>query len=66
MKSWAEFQEEYRTPKFSRHDMNMAVEAAIKSCVVNRVIQKKDTGDIALQILAIHDYPGIGRTVIVK
>ncbi len=66
MRSFKEFQEEFNTPVYSRHDMAVAIEKAVAACVVNRVIQKKDSCDVALQILAVHDYPGVGRTIIVK
>ena len=66
MRSFKEFQEEFNTPIYSRRDMAIAIEKAIKDCVVNRVIQKKEACDVALQILAVHDYPGVGRTIIVK
>lgn len=44
-------------PRYSQKQVNKIIEETIKSCVVNRIIQRHKTGTIVMQILSIHRLP---------
>lgn len=70
IQSWKDFQREYNEPRYSKREMDEALESLRKVLRVNRVIQSftgkvGPSESIAMQILAIHETPE-GTLVIVR